>query len=100
VILKRGTNLKYAPHALTEHGALMVANVLKSRRAIAVSIRIVNAFVALRRFALTNEALARKLAALEARYDGKFEQVFDALRELLASPDPAHARKIGFHRFD
>jgi hypothetical protein len=100
VILKRGANLKYAPHALTEHGALMVANVLKSARAISVSIRIVNTFVNLRRFALTNDELARKLAALESRYEGRFEQVFAALRDLLASSEPPHGRKIGFPRFD
>jgi hypothetical protein len=100
VILKRGANLKYLPRAFTEHGALMAANVLKSPRAIAVSIRIVNAFIALRKYALTHDVLACKLADLEARYDGQFDQVFAALRGILASPDPSHSRKIGFHRFD
>jgi hypothetical protein len=70
VILKRGANLKYLPRAFTEHGALMAANVLKSSRAIAVSIRIVNAFVSRRKHALTHDVLARRLSDLEARYDG------------------------------
>jgi hypothetical protein len=100
VILKRGTNLKYLPRAFTEHGALMAANVLRSPRAIAVSIRIVNAFVALRKFALTHDVLARKLAELQTRYDGQFDQIFAALRSLLASSEPLHGRKIGFSRFD
>jgi hypothetical protein len=101
VILKRGTNLKYLPRAFTEHGALMAANVLQSPRAIAVSIRIINAFVALRKFALTHDILARKLAELEARYDGQFDQIFAGLRSLLASESKAPpSRKMGFVHFD
>lgn len=86
------------PYAFTEHGALMAANVLKSKRAAQTSVEIVRAFVRLRRFALTNRELARKVAELEGRYDGQFEQVFDALRALLASPEPAHNRKMGFQQ--
>lgn len=76
----------------------MAANVLKSSRAVRVSVEIVRAFVKLRRFALTNRELARKIAELEERYDGQFEQVFGALRALLASPEPEHHRQIGFNR--
>src|SRR6266540_588033 len=50
VILKRGSNVKYLPNAFTEHGALMAANVLRSRRANAVSVEIVRAFIRLRKF--------------------------------------------------
>jgi hypothetical protein len=90
--------LRKMPSAFTEHGALMAANVLKSTRAAEVSVEIVRAFVKLRRFALTNRELARKVAELEKRYDGQFEQVFEALRHLLAAPEPSHSRKIGFTR--
>ena len=77
----------------------MAANVLKSKRAAQISVEIVRAFVQLRRFALTNRDLARKIADLESRYDGQFEQVFNALRALLASPEPSNIRKMGFqHR--
>ncbi|MDB6128179.1 MAG: DNA-binding protein [Verrucomicrobia bacterium] len=86
------------PYAFGEHGVLMAANILQSKRAVRLSVEIVRAFVRLRRFALTNEDLARKIAALETRYDGQFENVFEALRALLASPEPAHRRKIGFHQ--
>lgn len=86
------------PYAFTEHGALMAANVLKSKRAAQISVEIVRAFVHLRRFALTNRDLARKIADLESRYDGQFEQIFDALRALLASPEPSHNRKMGFQQ--
>ena len=92
--------LRKMPSAFTEHGALMAANILKSKRAADVSVEIVRAFVRLRRFALTNRELARKIAELESRYDGQFEQVFGALRALLASPETEHGRKIGFKRFD
>ena len=91
-------NVRHRPFAFTEHGALMAANLLKSRRAVSVSVEIVRAFIRLRKFALTNEALARKISSLEKRYDGQFEQVFDALRALLASPEPEHGGKIGFAR--
>lgn len=86
------------PYAFTEHGALMAANVLKSKRAAETSVEIVRAFVRLRRFALTNRELARKIAELESRYDGQFEQVFEALNALLASPEPHHGRRMGFQQ--
>ena len=86
------------PYAFTEHGALMAANVLKSKRAAQISVQIVRAFVQLRRFALTNRELSRKIADLESRYDGQFDQVFEALRALLASPEPQHNRKMGFQQ--
>ena len=92
--------LRKLPSAFTEHGALMVANVLKSRRAAQVSVEVVRAFVQLRRFALSNRELARKVCELEQRYDGQFHHVFEALRALLASPEPDHRRKIGFNRND
>ena len=90
--------LRKMPYAFTEHGALMAANVLKSKRAAQISVEIVRAFIRLRRFALTNRELARKIADLESRYDGQFDQVFEALRALLASPKPAHGRKMGFQQ--
>ena len=98
VTKKRGANLKYAPRVFTEHGALMAANVLRSKRAVAVSVEIVRAFIQLRKFALTNEKLARQIAELESRYDGQFEQVFEAINALLASPEPHHGRRMGFQQ--
>ena len=90
--------IRKLPYAFTEHGALMAANVLKSKRAAQISVEIVRAFVHLRRFALTNRDLARKIADLESRYDGQFDQIFNALRALLASPEPSHNRKMGFQQ--
>ena len=93
--LKRGEHRKYRPHAFTEHGAVMAANVLKSKQAIQMSVAVVRAFVKLRRMALSVEGLARKVAELEGKYDKQFKVVFDAVRRLMAPP-PA-PRRIGFH---
>lgn len=75
----------------------MLSSVLKSRRAAAVNVAIMRAFVRLRRFLITHEELARKLDAMEKRYDAQFRVVFDAIRELMA-PFPETPRpRIGFH---
>ncbi len=86
---------RYPPYAFTEHGAIMAATVLSSPQAIQMSITIVTAFVKLRRMALSVESLARKVAALESRYDASFSAVFDAIRDLMEPPDPPRKR-IGF----
>lgn len=63
------------PYAFTEQGVTMLSAVLRSPRAIAVSIEIMRTFVRLRRLLLSHEDLARKLAALEGRYDQQFKLV-------------------------
>jgi hypothetical protein len=73
----------------------MLSTVLNSERAIQVSIEIMRACVRLREMIATHKDLARKLEALEKRYDAQFKVVFDAIRELMASPTP-NKRKIGF----
>ena len=83
------------PHAFTEHGALMLASVLNSPVAVAASIQIVRAFVHLREMLAAHKDLARKLEALERKYDAQFKVVFDAIRELMAPPTPSR-RRIGF----
>ena len=91
---------RYLPFAFTQEGVAMLSSVLRSERAVRVNVEIMRAFVRMRHFALTNRELGRKVAELEKRYDGQFEQVFTALRALLASPEPGHRRKIGFNRAD
>ena len=88
-------NIRYSPYAFTEHGAIMAANVLRSERAEEMSVAVVRAFVRLRRMALSVESLARKVAALENKYDASFSAVFDAIRDLMAPPSPPRKR-IGF----
>ena len=93
--LKRGQHLKYRPLAFTEHGALMAANVLASKTAVAASVQVVRAFVRLRQMLSSNEELARKLDELEMKYDRQFKIVFDAIRQLMPSP-PERIKPIGF----
>ena len=94
--LKRGQHRKYPPYAFTEHGALMLANVLNSERAAQTSVQVVRAFVRLRQLLSSNAELARKLESLEKKYDTQFRAVFDAIRKLMTS-EPPKRREIGFH---
>ena len=94
---KRGRGgRRYLPYAFTEQGVAMLSSVLRSSRAVQVNIAIMRTFVRLREMLLSNAELARKLAALENKYDAQFKVVFDAIRELMLPPDPPR-RKIGFH---
>src|SRR5215475_7237205 len=74
---------RYAPYAFTEQGVAMLSSVLRSSRAVAVNIEIMRAFVRLRAMTMAHADLARKLAALEKKYDAQFKVVFDAIRELM-----------------
>jgi hypothetical protein len=96
VILKWGKNIKYLPYAFTEQGVAMLSSVLRSERAVRVNIEIMRAFVQLRQMLSSHADLARKLAALEKKYDVQFKVVFDAIRELTAPPEPSRKRRIGF----
>jgi nitrate/nitrite-specific signal transduction histidine kinase len=81
----------------------MLASVLRGERAAAMSIAIVRAFVQLRELLATHRELAVKLAELERKlegHDSAITNLFEAIRQLLASPEPDHSRKIGFHRGD
>jgi ORF6N domain len=96
VISKKGRGgRRYLPYVFTEQGVAMLSSVLRSERAVQVNIEIMRAFVRLRRMLASNEDLARKLAALEKKYDSQFRVVFEAIRELMAPPEP-NKRKIGF----
>jgi hypothetical protein len=86
---------RYLPYAFTEQGVAMLSSVLRSKRAVRVNVEIMRAFVRLRRMLASNEELAGKLAALERKYDAQFKVVFDAIRQLMAPPQPKN-RRIGF----
>src|SRR5712691_4567607 len=83
------------PYAFTEHGAIMAANVLSSKRAVEASVQVVRAFVKLRQMLASNTELALKLDELERKYDHQFKIVFDAIRELM-TPTTTQAKPIGF----
>lgn len=94
---RRGQHRKYLPYAFTEQGVAMLSSVLRSPRAVAVNIEIMRAFVRLRQLLQTNAELARKLVALERKYDAQFRVVFDAIRELMEPTSPKPPKKpLGF----
>jgi len=64
---------RYRPYAFTEHGVSMLSSVLSSSRAIQVNIEIMRAFGRLRQMLASNSELARKLNALERKYDAQFK---------------------------
>lgn len=97
------TGLKFSParpQVFTEHGALMAATVLNSRRAEAMSILIIRVFVRFRQMVAGNAELARKVADLErqsAEHGEKIEAIVDAIRELMAGPaDEPNRPRIGY----
>lgn len=87
---------RYRPYAFTEQGVAMLSSVLRSRRAVAVNIEIMRAFVKLRRLLSSHEELAAKLRELEKKYDSQFKVVFDALRKLMQPPEGEKKERIGF----
>ena len=93
--LKRGEHSKYSSMAFTEQGVAMLSGVLSSHRAVKVNVEIMRAFVRLRQILLSHADLARKLDALEKKYDDNFKVVFEAIRALMAPPEKPK-KKIGF----
>jgi hypothetical protein len=83
------------PFVFTEHGAIMAANVLNSKRAVRASVHVVRAFIRLREMLASNAELAHKFNDLERKYDAQFKVVFDAIRQLMAPPD-TQRKQIGF----
>jgi hypothetical protein len=102
VTLKRGDNIKYAPIAFTEHGAVMAATILKSDRAAFMSVYVVRAVLRLRAWAVGQAELARRLSALDQRvgaHDQELKVIIATIRQLVAVPEPPR-RRIGFHTPD
>jgi len=96
--------LRFSPNrplAFTEHGAIMAATVLNSKRAIEASLYVVRAFVRMRKLLAGNQDLAKKIAALESKFedhDKNFAIVFQAIRELMEPPIEEKKGKLGFHK--
>ncbi len=77
----------------------MLSGVLRSQRAIQVNIEIMRAFIRLRQMLASHAELARKLDALEEKYDAQCKDVFAAIRQLMAPPEQKR-RAIGFRKED
>ena len=93
---------RYAPYVFTEQGVAMLSGVLRSKRAVAVNIGIMRAFVELRRAASSQAAIEKRLDELErettdklGEHDQQLAQIFEALRLLMTPPAPPK-RRIGF----
>jgi hypothetical protein len=86
---------RHVPYAFTEQGVAMLSSVLQSPRAMRVNIEIMRTFVRLRALLAEHRDLTDRLDELEARYDGQFKVVFDAIRALMA-PSAKPSKRIGF----
>ncbi len=92
-------NLRFSatlPFVFTEYGALMAASILKSSRAIQVSIEVIKAFVRMREMLASHRELAEKLAAMEEKYDVQFLEVFEAIELLAEVKEEKQGRRLGF----
>ena len=96
----RGQHRKYLPHVFTEHGALMVANILNSPRAVAMSVYVIRAFVKMRGELAANAAILKRLAEIDKTlliHDVALREIFEKLRPLLSPPPVPPKPEIGFH---
>ncbi|MDO9351677.1 MAG: ORF6N domain-containing protein [Deltaproteobacteria bacterium] len=102
---QRHRDPRFTPYAFTEHGALMAANILRSERAIQMSVFVVRAFIRMRQMLIEQRGLARKLAELEEELTARLDvhetainEILGQIRRLLSSPpEPERPKKrIGF----
>jgi hypothetical protein len=99
IVTSSRRNFRRLPIAFTEHGALMLGNILNSKTAVEASIRVVRAFVWIREQLAANKELSQKLKELESRigeHDEAISNLFEAIRQLL-HPAEKPQREIGFH---
>jgi len=95
--LKRGQHIKYLPHAFTEHGAIMAANVLNSPKAIQMSVFVVRAFIKMREALIGRSELERRLLRIEnvlLAHDESIRGLYDQIRPLLLPPPDPPRKKI------
>ena len=95
----RGKHRKYLPRVFTEHGALMAANVLRSERAVQMSLYLIRAFVALREQLVSNLSTLRRLFEIDRKlleHDVVLREVLERLQPLLNSPPAPKKPLIGF----
>ena len=96
------TKLKFfkaLPHAFTEHGAMMAANVLNSHQAIEMSVFIVRAFVKMREQLMATATLAKRLAEVEKLllvHDSALLDLYQKIQPLLMPPEEPEKKRIGF----
>jgi ORF6N domain-containing protein len=99
-------NLKFSkalPHAFTEHGALMAANVLNSAGAVKMSVFIIRAFIEQREALSANAIILKRLAEIDKRlllHDSALRDLYQKLLPLLQPPPDKPLPRIGFGKQD
>ncbi|MBC9813600.1 ORF6N domain-containing protein [Crocinitomicaceae bacterium CZZ-1] len=95
-------NTSTTPFAFTEHGVTMLASILRSKKAVKTNILIVEAFIALKEFALNYVELSTKLKEIETTYNKQFKDVYDAINYLLKKDqhivNQEDRKRIGFKK--
>lgn len=89
------------PYAFTEHGILMLANVLKSETAIQVSVRIIEIFIKMRELFANQKDILLKLEQLDrqvSNHDTDIQTILRILKQMLKEPEPKPREIIGFRR--
>ena len=95
----RGQHRKFLPFAFTEHGALQAANVLKSKRAVAMSVYVIRAFVQMREQIAANATILKRLAEMDKslmEHDDALRVIWQELQPLLNPPPAPPKPRIGF----
>lgn len=95
----RGRNVKYLPYVFTEHGVVMAAMLLNSRKATEMSVFIVRAFVWMRNQLLSSAVQAKRLAEIEktlVTHDAALVELFERIQPLLIPPPDPERKRIGF----
>jgi hypothetical protein len=93
-------NIRYRPWAFTEHGALQAANILRTDRAIAMSVYVIRAFIEQREKLAANAAILKRLAEIDKtllEHDTALREIYQKLLPLLSPPPEPPRRQIGFH---
>ncbi len=102
VTLKDHGGRRYLPWAFTEHGAIMAATILRSPRAVQMSVYVVRAFVRMRDELMTNAVVLKRLAQIDKQlleHDVVLRDVVEKLLPLLSAPPEPEPpkRRIGFN---
>ncbi|MGL4851949.1 MAG: ORF6N domain-containing protein [Phocaeicola sp.] len=85
------------PDCYTEQGIAMLSSVLRSDTAIEVNIAIMRTFVAIRQMVIGYDELLQRIEALEISSDAQFNEIYQALTQIMSKPEPAPRRRIGFN---
>ena len=95
---ERGRYSRYPPFAFSEHGILMLSGVIKSDKAIRMSIHIIEIFVQLRKLAYKYDIIYGKIQQMELKNRKQFGEIFKILESLLVNPIQKPRRKIGYKK--